>query len=151
MSTRMLHTIAIARPREVVFDYACTPAHWPHWHPSSLRLYGIVDAPLAAGAGFEEDVRAGGRSGHLVWTVEEAKRPAHWTARAVVDNGARLTLTYRFAETATGTSFERELVYELPNAWLRVLNVLLLRRRIAAESAQSLQQLKNQLESGTPT
>jgi len=142
MTTRMLHAITIARPPEAVYDYACAPAHWPRWHPSSLRLYGAVDAPLAAGATFEEDVRAGGREGHLSWTVEDAVRPSRWIARAAVDNGARLTLAYRFAASPAGTAFERELAYELPGTLLRVLDVLVLRRRIAAESALSLAQLK---------
>lgn len=138
----MVHTIAIARPPQAVYDYACAPAHWPRWHPSSLRLYGAVDRPVEAGSGFEEDVRAGGRNGHLKWTVVESVRGKRWLARAEVDNGARLTVGYRFDEAAGGTAFERELVYELPSAWLRLLNVLLLRRRIDAESALSLRQLK---------
>jgi uncharacterized protein YndB with AHSA1/START domain len=142
----MLHSVMIDRPPEAVYDFACTPAHWPHWHPSSLRLFGSVDAPLAAGARFEEDVRAGGRSGHLVWTVEQAERARRWIATAEVDNGARLRLGYQFAATATGTAFQRELVYDLPHLWLDLLNLLVLRRRIAAESALSLTQLRQTLE-----
>jgi hypothetical protein len=149
MSTRLLHAITIACAPAQAYDYACAPGHWPEWHPSSLRLFGAVDHALPAGATFEEDVRAGGRNGHLRWTVVEAQRPARWIATAEVDNGARLSLTYRFAPHGDGTAFERELAYELSSPWLRVLDALVLRRRIAAESALSLRQLKAALERWT--
>lgn len=146
MSTRMVHSIAIARAPEAVYEYACAPGHWPQWHPSSLRLYGETDRALGAGATFEEDIRAGGRTGHLRWTVVAAAPPRTWSARAEVDNGARLALTYRFGAASDGCAFERELVYELPSAWLRVLNALVLRKRIDAESRLSLERLKARLE-----
>jgi hypothetical protein len=148
MSTRLFHAITIARPVDAVVDYASTPARWPEWHPSSLRLYGDVDRPLVAGDVFEEDVRAGGRTGHLKWNVVASERAQRWVAHADVDNGARLVLTYRFAASLGGCAFERELVYDLPSAWLRLLNVLVLRRRIEAESRHSLERLKARLEQG---
>jgi hypothetical protein len=47
---------------------------------------------------------------------------------------------------ADGTTFERELVYTLPNLLLRLLDRLVLRRRIEAESAEALRRLKDLLE-----
>jgi hypothetical protein len=47
---------------------------------------------------------------------------------------------------AGATRFERELVYEMPNAWLAVLDRLFIRRRMAAESAAALRCLRNILE-----
>jgi hypothetical protein len=47
-----------------------------------------------------------------------------------------------------GTAFERQFVYTTPTPWLALLDRLLLRRRIAAESAEALRRLKRVLESG---
>lgn len=146
MPTRLFHRIRIARPPQQVFDYATTPARWPEWHPSSLRLEPGAEQPLKAGARFEEDVRAGGRAGHLRWQVRRCEPPRLWIADAEVSNGAQLTLTYRISPDDGGVLFERELLYRLPNVVLRLLNQLLLRRRLTAESALSLQQLKQVLE-----
>lgn len=146
MGTRLLHTIDISADAGRVFDCVSTPAFWPDWHPSSLRLHGDAARPLLANDGFEEDVRAAGREAHLRWTVLLADAPHLWRARAVADNGAELELTYRLRSTLSGVQFERELHYRLPGVWLNLLNVLLIRRRIAAESLHSLQQLKAVLE-----
>jgi len=146
MATRLFHRIRIAHPPQQVFDYVTTPALWPEWHPSSLRLGTGADRPLKAGTHFEEDVRTAGREGHLRWQVRRCEPPRLWVADAEVDNGAQLTLSYRVSPDDHGALFERELVYTLPHVFLRVLNLLLLRRRIARESALSLQQLKQRLE-----
>ena len=156
MSTHIYNAIEIQRPVQQVFDYACTPAHWPDWHPSSLKLYtrNVSDnagdnAGIAKrGARFEEDVRAGGRTGHLVWTVTEYTEQRSWTGQATVDNGANLTVSYHVSATPTGTLFERHLHYDLPGFVLKILNFLVLRRRIAAESALSLQRLQDVLQAG---
>jgi len=146
MPTRLFHRVKIARAPREVFDYVTTPARWPEWHPSSLRLAPGADKPLKAGTRFEEDVRAGGREGHLRWQVRRCEPPRLWVADAETDNGAMLTLSYRVSPDDHGALFERELVYSLPNVFLRLINLLLLRRRIARESALSLQQLKQVLE-----
>ena len=146
MSTHIYNAIEIQRPIQQVFDYACTPMHWPDWHPSSLKLYMDHAGIATSGTRFEEDVRAGGRTGHLVWTVTECVDQHRWTGQATVDNGARLTVSYHLSETATGTLFERHLHYELPNLMLKILNFLILRRRIAKESALSLRQLQGVLQ-----
>ncbi len=146
MTTHIYNAIEIQRPIRQVFDYACTPTHWPEWHPSSLTLYSDKPGIASTGMQFEEDVRAGGRTGHLAWTVTECVDQQRWTGQATVDNGARLTVSYQFSETAAGTLFERHLHYELPNYFLKMLNLLVLRRRIAAESALSLRQLQAVLQ-----
>jgi hypothetical protein len=146
MTTRLLHTIRIAADIHAVFDYVSTPAFWPDWHPSSLRLFGDVARCLGAGDHFEEDVRAGGRTARLHWQVVAAEAPRVWTATAVADNGVELELDYRMQSDAQGVMFERELQYQVPGWWLKLLNRLVLRRRIDAESAHSLRQLKSVLE-----
>lgn len=85
--TRMQHRIEIARGPEATLAYAASPGLWPEWHPSSLRVDGAA-GPLPAGARFEEDIHAGGRAGHLSWTVVEYQ-PGHlWRANARGDRGA---------------------------------------------------------------
>ncbi|BBB68959.1 hypothetical protein UNDYM_4706 [Undibacterium sp. YM2] len=148
MTTHIYNAIEIQRPIRQVFDYACTPTHWPDWHPSSLKLYMDHAGIATSGTRFEEDVRAGGRTGHLVWTVIEYLEQYRWTGQATVDNGASLTVSYQFSATPAGTLFERHLHYDLPNTLLNILNFLILRRRIAEESALSLRQLQTVLEAG---
>jgi Polyketide cyclase / dehydrase and lipid transport len=151
MSTRMQHSIVIAADPGVVFDYVCTPAFWPDWHPSSLRLHGDAARPLRVDDRFEEDIRAGGREARLRWRVLAADAPRLWTAQAVASNGVELELTYRVHAATHGTLFERDLQYRVAGWWLNLLNVLVLRRRIAAESVHSLQQLKSVLEATQPS
>ena len=146
--TTLVHHIDIRRTPQEVFDYVTTPGRWPEWHPSSLQLGPNTDRPLPAGARFHEQVRAGGRSTQLFWHVRVAERPTRWVADAEASNGAQLTLSYSMQPAEGGTRFERRLGYELPSPWLRLLNRLLLRRRIARESAESLRQLKQRMEAG---
>lgn len=144
---RMQHEIHIARPAALVFAYASTPALWPQWHPASLRVEPGAEHPLAAGATFEEDIKTSGRDDHLSWVVSECEPGRVWAARAASRNSqARIFIRYRFEPAPGGTRFVRELEYELPGLWLRLANVLLLRRRIDAESRLSLQQLKQRCE-----
>jgi hypothetical protein len=46
-----------------------------------------------------------------------------------------------------GTNFERELVYTIPNVLLAILDWLVIRSGIKAESVEALQRLKRVLES----
>ncbi len=151
MTTRLLHTIRIAADIHTVFAYVSTPAFWPTWHPSSLRLHGDAARRLIAGDRFEEDVRAGGREARLRWKVLAAAAPHLWTAQAVTDNGGELELSYRLQADAEGVRFERELQYRVNGWWLNLLNRLVLRQRIASESEHSLQQLKAVLERSAKT
>ena len=144
---RMQHSIHIAAAPRAVLDYASTPALWPEWHPASLRLEPGAEHPLTLGERFEEDIKTAGRDAHLSWVVEECEPGRLWAARAQADNGAGIFVRYRVAEAAGGTSFARELEYTLANPLLRLLNLLVLRRRIDAESRLSLQQLKQRMES----
>lgn len=144
---RMQHEIRIARAPAEVFAYAATPALWPEWHPASLRLEPGADHPLTVGETFEEDIKTAGRDDHLSWVVEESQPGQVWAARARArNNGARIFIRYRFHAEGDGTRFVRELEYQLQGVLLRIANVLLLRRRIDAESRLSLQQLRQRLE-----
>ncbi|WP_284620361.1 SRPBCC family protein [Aquabacterium humicola] len=145
-ATTMVHEVEIHGTPAEVLAYAGTPAHWPEWHPSSLRIDG-APGPLHAGARFEEDIHAGGRSGHLVWQVLAHAAGAHWQAEAHGSHRLWLQVTYLVDALPGGrTRFERRLVYRLPGFWMGLYNRLVGRRRVERESALSLAQLKQRFE-----
>lgn len=139
--TRMQHQINIAANPIDVLAYASTVTRWPEWHPSSLKVEG-QRGPLHAGVRFEEDIRAGGREGHLSWIVDEYLPGRRWCARARGDHGLSLVVTYECAAEGDGTRFVRTLEYQFGGLAMRVANRLLLKRRIANESAASMRALR---------
>ncbi|MGE8064108.1 sterol desaturase/SRPBCC family protein [Pseudomonas sp. NPDC089569] len=139
--TRMQHQIEIAGHPIDVLAYASTVTLWPQWHPSSLKING-QKGPLHAGARFEEDIRAGGRDGHLSWVVDEYLPGRRWRARAFGDHGLSLELTYECQAQGDGTQFVRTLEYQFSGVGMRIANTLLLRRRIDHESAESMLALR---------
>lgn len=139
--TRMQHQIEIEGKPVDVLAYATTVTRWPEWHPSSLKIDGPAGA-LHAGARFEEDIRAGGRDGHLCWRVDEYLPGRRWSARAEGDNGLSLKLIYECAAEGNGTRFIRTLEYQFSGLALRIANLLLLKRRIDLESAASMEALR---------
>lgn len=143
--TRMQHQISIAGNPIAVLTYASTVTCWPQWHPSSLRIEGPQGA-LHAGARFEEDIRAGGRDGHLSWVVSEYLPGRRWCARAQGDNGLSLLLTYECVAEGDTTRFVRTLDYQFTGLAMQVANRLLLKRRIERESAASMLALREMAE-----
>ncbi|MFJ3371394.1 SRPBCC family protein [Pseudomonas sp. NPDC086251] len=139
--TRMQHQINIAANPIDVLAYASTVTRWPEWHPSSLKVEG-QRGPLHAGVRFEEDIRAGGREGHLSWIVDEYLPGRRWCARARGDHGLSLVVTYECEAEGDGTRFVRTLEYQFSGLAMRIANRLLLKRRIANESAASMRALR---------
>jgi uncharacterized protein YndB with AHSA1/START domain len=144
--TRIRTTIRIDEPVERVFGYVTTPGNWPEWHPSSLGVSGATDHPLGPGERVTEEFRAAGRRGRVVWTVRERDDPRRWVIDGRVEGGGGGTITYTLTPDAGGTTFERELVYAMPNRLLALLDRLVLHRRVEAESAEALRRLKAVLE-----
>lgn len=150
--TIMRHSVDIARSPEQVLAYAGTATRWPEWHPSSLRVDGIA-GPLPAGSRFEEDIHAGGRDGHLSWEVTDYLPGRRWLARASGNHGLRLLLTYECEATDSGARFTRTLEYRfagLAGLTMRLLDPLLLRRRIRRESEESMLRLRQMAEQAIP-
>jgi hypothetical protein len=139
--TRMQHQIVIAGNPIDVLAYASSVTRWPEWHPSSLKVDG-QPGPLHAGSRFEEDIRAGGRDGHLSWEVNEYLPGRRWSAQARGDHGLSLVVTYECAADADGTQFIRTLEYQFAGMAMRIANQLLLKRRIERESAESMLALR---------
>jgi uncharacterized protein YndB with AHSA1/START domain len=144
--THISTTIFIARPVEQVFDFVTTPANWPRWHPSSLGVSGAVEHSLVPGEQVTEDYLVAGRRGRAIWTVRERVPPHRWVIDGRVEAGGGGRITYILSPRADGTEFRRDFVYEVPGLPLKLLNWLVLRRRIAAESAEALRRLKQVLE-----
>jgi len=140
--TRMQHQIVIAGNPVDVLAYASTASLWPQWHPSSLHIDG-PKGPLHAGARFKEDIRAGGRDGHLSWEVAEYLPGRRWSARARGDHGLSLVVTYECDATGQDTRFVRTLEYQFSGLAMRIANRLLLQRRIDRESAASMLALRD--------
>lgn len=145
--TTILSTIDIPRPVETVFDYVTTPGNWPEWHPSSERVVGATDHSLGVGEQVTEDYLVAGRSGTVTWTVRERVAPTRWVIDGVITTGrgGGGTITYTCVPRDGGTRFVREFVYALPSLFYAMLDVLIVRRRIAAESDQALRQLRDAL------
>ncbi len=144
--TYIYTTIQIQTPIERVFDYVTTPGNWPRWHPSSLGVSGATDHSLHPGEQVTEEYRVAGRRGRVVWTVREREAPRRWVIDGQVEGGGGGTITYALTPLNGGTTFEREFVYTMPNLLLALLDRLVLRRRVEAESAEALRRLKRVLE-----
>lgn len=144
---RIRNTIEIARPPDAVFSFVTTPATWPKWHPATLAVEGATLHPLEVGEQVTEEYRSGGVPNRIRWTVIERDAPRRWRVEGRGRFGEDASITYILVPTPTGTRFERELRYRMPNrlaAWLE----LLIRGRVVEESALALRQLKSTLEVG---
>lgn len=144
--TRIYKSIQIHTPIEQVFDYVTTPGNWPEWHPSSLGVSGATDHSLEPGEKVTEKYLVAGRRGSVVWTVRERTAPRRWIIEGQAEGGGGGTITYTLTAQDGGTFFERDFVYAMPNALLALLDRLVLRRRVDAESAEALRRLKDVLE-----
>jgi uncharacterized protein YndB with AHSA1/START domain len=145
--TRIYTTIEIPRPIDVVFSYVTTPGTWPRWHPSSEGVVGATDHSLDVGEQAIEAFFVAGRRGKVTWTVRERVAPTRWVIEGVITTGAGGggTITYTFRPSDGGTVFEREFVYSMPNPLYAVLDFLVLRRRVEAESNLALRRLRDAL------
>jgi uncharacterized protein YndB with AHSA1/START domain len=148
--TRIHTAILITAPVERVFDYATTPANWPKWHPASKAVRGAVDHSLEPGERLVEEIATTGYRGSATWIVRERTAPRRWVIEGEGDGGGQAWLTYTLTPESGGTHFERELVYRMSNAWLALLDLLFIRRRMASDSEQALKRLKAVLEASAP-
>ncbi len=145
--TRIYTTATISCPIDDLYSYVTTPAHWPDWHPSSLGVSEGADHSLAVGEKVTERFLVAGRRGTVVWTVREREAPHRWVIVAAIEgtNGGG-TITYTLSQRDSGVFFEREFVYPAPNLLFAVLDALVVRRRIQAESEEATRRLKAHME-----
>src|SRR5262249_24703168 len=144
---RIYNSIQINRPIEGVFDFITTPANWPQWHPASVSVGWDAENSLLPGEKITEEISVAARRGQVTWLVRERSAPR----RSVIDrngkDGGRSTITYTMSPHPDGTNLQRELVYTMPNVLLAVLDRLIIRSRMKADSIEALQRLKRLLES----
>jgi uncharacterized protein YndB with AHSA1/START domain len=145
--TRICNSIQIRQPIEPVFDFITTPANWPQWHPASVSVGGNADHSLLPAEAVTENISVAGRRGQITWLVRERGAPHRWVIDGAGKNGGHATITYTLTRHPAGTNFERELVYAMPNPLLAVLDWLIIRSRMKADSVEALQRLKRLLES----
>lgn len=144
--TRIRTTTSIARPREEVFDFLTTPANWTRWHPSTIAVTGDAEHPQTLGEHCVEEFVVAGRRGITEWTVIGCDRPVRWTIEAHPPNGGHATITYELAAGGGTTTFTRTLEYTMPNPFLALLDLLVLRARVDRESTTALANVKRVLE-----
>lgn len=145
---RIHNAVDIARSPDTVFGFVTTPATWPKWHPATLSVEGMTHHALEAGEQVTEDYRSGGVLNRIRWTVVEREAPRRWRIEGRGKFGEEASITYTLVPTPTGTRFERELRYRMPNrlaAWLEFL----IRGRVDEESVLALRQHKSVLETET--
>ena len=144
--TRIVTAVVIGAPIEQVFAFATTPANWPRWHPASKAVTGAVDHSLGPGEQLVEEIQMTGYRGRASWVARERAAPSRWVIEGEGSTGGHARLTYRLCAQPDGTRFERELVYRMPNAWYALLDMLFIRRRMVAQSAEALRRLNDLLE-----
>jgi uncharacterized protein YndB with AHSA1/START domain len=149
-STRIHNAIHIARSIEEVFDFVTTPGHWARWHPATRSVRGATDHSLLVGEQVVEEFTTMGRSATATWVVREREAPQRWVIEGTTPQGGRATITYTLKPDTGGTIFERELAYSKPGLFFALMNRLVGRRRMQAESAHALERLKNHMETEPP-
>lgn len=147
--TEIITSATINCPIETLYDYVTTPGHWPEWHPSSLGVSGATDHSLAVGEQVTERFLVAGRRGEVVWTVTRCEAPTLWVIEGAITTGVGGSgvVTYVLAAHADGgVDFTRTFTYPMPNLAYALLDALLLRRRVRAESAEAVRRLKARME-----
>jgi hypothetical protein len=143
--TQIATIIRIKRPIDAVYEYVTTPASWPEWHPASRSVSGAVDHSLTVGEEVTEAFVAAGRPGQCVWRVTERQAPRLWTITTSTPQ-IDATIAYRLSADAGETVFERDITYAPATLWFRILDRLVLRRRMEHESRAALFAAKKMLE-----
>ena len=144
--TRIVTSISIPLPMETIFNYVTDPANWPQWHPSSIGVSGATGHSLEKGERVTEEFLVAGRHGKATWTVRERIFPRLWSIEGdVAGSNVKGVVTYILHPQDDGTLFEREFIYSMSSRLYVLLDRLLIRRRIKAESWQAVRQLKQVL------
>ena len=140
--TKMQHSVEIARAPEQLMAYVSTPRRWHEWHPYPIAIMG-PEGSLHVGSHFEY---AGGRAGSLQWEVVGAQPGQMWQTRAHGRHGLELKVTYECIASASGTRFVRTLEYRFGSPWVRLADMLFVRKRIASDSVALLNKLREVAE-----
>ena len=141
--SRVRVSIHIARPRREVYEFAATPRKWSLWHPGLLAVSGVVDRPPEPGERVIERVSVAGRQTRIAWEVTAHDAPERWAMVARIPQRGEAAFEFRLARNGRGTLCECEIAYDGVN---RLVDILYVRPRVAAEAKRSLVRLKQALE-----
>jgi uncharacterized protein YndB with AHSA1/START domain len=148
--------IVINAPAAAVFDYATTPAHWPRFWPITLSVSGDVARPAAVGARWTEQVKVSFWRGEFHWEAAERTHPTRFVMRGQSQGHGWLgrllpsepgCITYTLTETAGRTHFHRVMDYADANAFVKLMDVLFMRRAMRRAIDEALHALKDIMES----
>lgn len=143
---RIVNRIEIDRDIGEVFAYVTTPAYWPTWHPSTVAVRGTTDRPLRIGDRASEEFCVWGLSQHVHWTVLDEAPPRRWSASGQRSDGGSATLSYLLDRSRHGTLITGEFAYRMPGLLLKMIDGLVIRQHLSAESSEAIHRLKMLLE-----
>jgi hypothetical protein len=111
--------VTIERPVADVYDYVTTPANWPQWHPSSIRVTGeAAQHSLQIGEQCVEEFLVAGRRGEAGWICRERIPERRWVIEAILARGGSGTITYGrriAAESARATETLKSVLEARPS------------------------------------
>lgn len=102
------HSIVIAAPPEVVFDYVTNPKSWPEWLPSSHHL-DCEDRPMRFGDTFHEHWSTRSGKVELDWLVITCEHPRLWIGLTSTPFMGPVVVQYNCETVEGGTRFVRTL------------------------------------------
>jgi uncharacterized protein YndB with AHSA1/START domain len=148
--------IVINAPAAAVLDFATTPANWPRFWPITLSVSGDVERPAAVGARWTEQVRIAFWRGEFHWQATERVDPTSftmigrsqghgWLGRLLPSEPGRIA--YTLTERGGQTHFHRVMDYPDPNLFLKLMDVLVMRRAMTRAIDTALHGLKAIMES----
>jgi hypothetical protein len=136
---KIVNHIDIERKPERILDYVSTVTRWHEWHPYPVTTQATA-GPLRAGSAFKY---LSSRAGQLSWVVVNYVPDRSWEARAQGNYGLELFVTYECLEAGRGTRFVRTLEYRFSSPFARLLDRMILRRRIRRDSLALLDRLRD--------
>ncbi len=151
--------IVIDAPAAVVFDFATTPANWPLFWPVTKRVSGDVQKSPPVGAKWTEHVEIAGWAGDFFWHTVSTAPPhtfemhcwsegTNWYSRLAGRSNGQIRY---FMMTERGaTYFLRVMHYTEPNWFMRLIDVLVLRRIMRNNIHAALAKLKTIMETRAP-
>ncbi len=146
-ATKLVNEVVIQTTPETVFNYVSRPDLWHEWHPAS-RSAVLPRTPLQIGDHFDEVIAVNypfisvkRATRYRVTKSEPGKVWEVQGSSTLFD----LTIHYDFYPQDGGTLFRRTLTYSVKGL-LALFEPLLVRPKIARQSAAALAGLKRKLE-----